>query len=554
MKNSIRIILQVALVGLLVLGLSSHAQAQSPPLWGKLSPGSYAVGFKSFWQLDYARRYQMTFEDKTAYAPGKAPRPILINIWYPAKPTSNAKPMQHRDYLDIPSTDPMLARFSAKLVEYDRGVITKELLGKPAKELNDQEKQVLEQFLDTPTASIRNAPPKEGKFPLVIYHSGNGSSFEDNAVLCEFLASHGYVVFGSAFQEPSGASFNVDNGNIRDFEYLIGYAHQLSNVDWNHIGVIGHSAGAHAVLTYRAQSHCAADAIVSLDTTQDYYSLADNRWEPMTTTVVKNTKNMTGPLLMVANPHAFFELADSLSFARRYYFTIKDLDHNDFISQGCIANELRYRLRYPTSAKASSDPMPAEQAKEKAHVEAVRTAYEALCDYVLHFLDAELKDDPTGKAFLAKQYRDTKLTDAAPHVVSMPIGSTRPEAYKVDSAIPPMPRQFRYFLHEQGPDKTVAVLKRFQKDAPNEPIYHHVFGFALVMELLEQGKTHDAIAFSDYYRQIGFDSGRMILGWGKTYLNLGRKKMAADFFKKVLLLEPNNKEAAEKLKELGESK
>jgi hypothetical protein len=46
----------------------------------------------------------------------------------------------------------------------------------------------------------------------------------------------------------------------------------------------------------------------------------------MTTTVLKNRENMTGPLLMAANPHGFFQLADSLSHARRYYLTIKDLD------------------------------------------------------------------------------------------------------------------------------------------------------------------------------------------------------------------------------------
>ena len=84
----------------------------------------------------------------------------------------------------------------------------------------------------------------------MIYHAGHGSSFEDNSVLCEFLASHGYVVFGSAFQEPSGASFNVDGKqtSARDMEFLIAYAKQLPNADWHHVGVIGHSGGAHAAL------------------------------------------------------------------------------------------------------------------------------------------------------------------------------------------------------------------------------------------------------------------------------------------------------------------
>jgi hypothetical protein len=35
-----------ALAGMLVIASPSLATAQSPPLWGKLSPGSYAVGFR----------------------------------------------------------------------------------------------------------------------------------------------------------------------------------------------------------------------------------------------------------------------------------------------------------------------------------------------------------------------------------------------------------------------------------------------------------------------------------------------------------------------------
>jgi hypothetical protein len=84
MSNSVRTICQVALVGLLLLAWPDLAGAQAPALWGKLPPGSHVVGYKSSWQLDYSRRYHMTFDDKTTYAPGKAPRPLLVNVWYPA--------------------------------------------------------------------------------------------------------------------------------------------------------------------------------------------------------------------------------------------------------------------------------------------------------------------------------------------------------------------------------------------------------------------------------------------------------------------------------------
>jgi len=455
----------------------------------------------------------------------------------------------NRDYLEVRSADPILTKFSAKLIEYNHAVIAKELMGKPAKDLSAHERQLLDQFLDTRTACYRDAAPAAGKFPLVIYHAGHGSSFEDNAVLCEFLASHGYVVLGSAFQKDD-STFNVDGGqtSARDFEFLIAYASRLPGVDWHHIGVMGHSGGAHGALTYRAQAGVAADAIISLDTTQDYYSLADPRWEPMTTPVTKNSKYMTGPILMVANPHAYFQMADSLSAARRYYLTIKDLSHNDFIAQGRIGRDLRHRAKAAAEKKAAPDAD-----EEKAELEAVGIAYDALCDYILHFLNAELKGDAADKQYLEKRYRDTKLGDPTPHVEFVPEGRTGPDPYPADSSRPPTPRQLRYVLRDQGVKKTIALMRKFRKDLPS-PIDHHVFGLALVGDLLEQGKTRDAIGFRDYYREADVDYVKVFMGWGDVYLRMGNKGYATDAFKKVLLLDPMNAEAAAKLKGLGEGK
>src|SRR5262249_37905891 len=118
MSNYLHMVRRVALIGLCVIALPGLAAAQSPPLWGKLVPGPYKVGFRTVWQLDYSRGYNMTFADKTTYATGKAPRPILISIWYPAKAGGIGKTMRHRDYLDVRSAEPSLAKFSGALSDY----------------------------------------------------------------------------------------------------------------------------------------------------------------------------------------------------------------------------------------------------------------------------------------------------------------------------------------------------------------------------------------------------------------------------------------------------
>src|SRR6516225_10184386 len=91
MLSQIRMLGTAVLVGLIASGWTGAANSDSPPLWGKLTPGPYAVGFVSSWQLDYSRRYNTTFDDKKSYATGKAPRPILINMWYPASDAAPGK-------------------------------------------------------------------------------------------------------------------------------------------------------------------------------------------------------------------------------------------------------------------------------------------------------------------------------------------------------------------------------------------------------------------------------------------------------------------------------
>ena len=282
------------------------------------------------------------------------------------------------------------------------------MTGKTIAALSDRERQLLDRFWDTPTASLRDAPPIDARFPLVLYHSGFGSSFEDNAVLCEYLASHGFVVVGSAFPDATGQSLNVGGpeGSMRDMEFLIAHSRRLSYVDWNHIGLVGHSGGAQYSLLFRSQDASPVDAVVSLDTTQDYYSLSTSGWDYMTKPVLEHSKNMDGPLLMAANAHAIFQFADKLRehtpAFERLSLTFRDLDHNDFIDQGIQKRVLA----------CEANPGKADL---RAGLEASRAGYEALCYYILDFFDVYLKNPSIEKKKrLREKYGQNKLEGPSP--------------------------------------------------------------------------------------------------------------------------------------------
>jgi len=279
------------------------------------------VGFKSYWLTDPARTYRTAFDNGTTYGNQKSARPVLVNLWYPAKPGGTA--MTHHQYLEITPDDALLKPLAKALVDYNRNVICQELLGVELKQASEAQKQSLDKVMQRQTGCFRNAPLATGKFPLVIYHSGAGSSFEDNAMHCEELARQGYVVMGSAFQLADGSSFNVDPENAgRDFEFLFRHAASLDMVDMKHVGLIGHSAGAHASLIYAARAGVAVDAIVSLDTTQDYVTLADPRWYLLVDALTKGQKQFKAPVLFAAGPTALFDLADTLDQSERVYLTM----------------------------------------------------------------------------------------------------------------------------------------------------------------------------------------------------------------------------------------
>ncbi len=542
---------QAALIVGVWAAFSGITHADPPPRWGQLEPGPYQAAFQSSWELDHSRTYNTTFADQTAYAQGKAPRPILINLWYPTSDRKAAGWMPHEGYFDLPKGEPRLHKLAEALSAYNRDVFSQEVIGKPRSAMSEAEQRFLEQLLKTPTACLRGAVPAAGPFPLVIYHAGFGSSMEDNAVLCEFLASHGYVVLGSAFQEPTGQSFNVDGGSTsaRDLAFLIAYARRLPFVNWERIGLIGHSGGAHAVLMFHAQENSPVDAVVSLDTTQDYYSLADLRWSRYAPAMIAGRKHFKGPLLAAANPYAFFQLFDSLDQSRRYYLTLRDLEHNDFISQGGLHQRWLVQKAANTMGQVTGQAHE-KLAKEKARLTEIDSSYESLNRYLLQFLDAHLKDDAAALQGLLDAKWTAKLGGAAPHVEYVPEGTTAPPQYREGDAGWPTPRQIRPFLRAHGVEKTAALLRRLHREEPSHPTMHRLFFYALVYELLDQGKTAEGLAMAKLAREVHPAFHDLFLASGKTYGSLGRVEYAVKCFQMALTIEPGHPEAARSLREL----
>lgn len=310
-----------------------------PGYWGELRPGPYQVGFSQSWIVDSTRRLPHGETYGLRY------RPILLNVWYPTARLSGAR-MAYADYFEgaVRSAPfPGLRAYAKALIAYQRATAWRELARVERDSTAPALAARIETFLGSSTFVQRDAPVLKHSGQVVVYTSGSGSSMDDNVVLCEYLASLGYTVVGSAFPAEDNGSFATDasdRSRPRDIARILAELPRRQ-IAVRHVTAIGHSAGAQALLAFAADPSLPLDAILSLDTTQDYAMLSDRTWSYFTDELIRGRRGVRIPILFAADPSALFELADSLVGTPRFLLTIPELDHNDFISQGNISRWLR---------------------------------------------------------------------------------------------------------------------------------------------------------------------------------------------------------------------
>lgn len=450
-----------------------------------LPAGPYRVGFRATWTFDAARPYRTAFDDGATYGGATgAPRPILVNLWYPAD--GGGTPITRADYLHPPGDRPELRKLAAALGQYARGITAEDVAGDDESKLSPELRRRLADYLVAPLGAVRDAPPARGRFPVLLYHAGNGSSYADNVELCEQLASHGYVVLGSAFLQPGGGSLNVGEG-WRDFDPLIAWAQQLPFADTTRVGGFGHSGGAHAMLEYATGATGASPrirAFALLDTTADYTGIV-HPMHQLVPRILDHREAATAALLVVAKPYAIFTLLDQLDRADRTYLTIGDLVHNEFVADGV------------TRSVVAPDPEA-----EAGRAPRVLAAYRAVADAVRAFFDRELRGDRTAAQRLAA-LAASPLSGDVPRIEPRPRGARRPPPYDDASGRPPSPRELRYVLADRGAAATIALLRARRTADPTDPIYTaSEFACSLLYDLLAGDQRDDALALYGYFHEL----------------------------------------------------
>ncbi len=368
------------------------AMAQSPVLWNGLPRGPYEIGFKFERQFDHARPYQNQ-NDEHAKSVAHRGRPMQMFIWYPAEASRNTKPIRYEEYLYLNDTDsePWQWREERKLA----------VLQNYAQELEPFGGN-LQPLLATATAAIKNAKVAKGNFPLVIFGAGGGTGGHVYSVLCEYLASYGYVAIAhTALGLQKGERWPFDMRGIetqmRDLNFILNYAHRLPNVDAGKLALASWSVGGVAQALLQMQNN-EVDAVLSLDAATGYeYGRDLLRQSPWFDLKKMNVPylHMHGELPPRYNVPKNFEYYDSLAVAESYLLSFKKLLHADFTaSYGIVSHTL---------------------AKNERSAEAI-ASYKIVCQYALNFLNAYLKDDERAKEFLRQTPSSLGLTEVLSEV------------------------------------------------------------------------------------------------------------------------------------------
>ena len=212
--------------------------------------GSFQVGFTHYMLTDSTRTYRRESDWSTR----NIPRPIPVSLWYPSTHTKGGEPRQIIDYMEILKEEE----------EWEN--LPNEFILNWFYYPNTPENR---QHLPELTNAFNDLPPAKGSFPAIVYAPSFQASSIENFALCEYLASHGYVVIsspsrGTETRLMEGGTEKDMESQARDIELLVKVVGQLPYVNPEKIATMGFSFGglSHVLSQMRNEG---IKAIVSLD-------------------------------------------------------------------------------------------------------------------------------------------------------------------------------------------------------------------------------------------------------------------------------------------------
>ena len=485
-------------------------------------PGPHAVGVKVVQQYDRSRLYKTAVDQYTGEpAQGERARPLQAVVWYPA--TKGGRRQTFRDYLETVATEDDFSRPSAEVKRLTQASIDDGAGTRRAALLRD---------LARPMLAVRDARAIQGSFPVVVYAPGFSGSAVENADLCEYLASHGYIVLSSASlgAHRRTPALTVDGleTQARDISWLIGHASTLPQADTTRVAVAGFSWGGLSNVVAAARDR-RIRALVSLDGSLDGYSELVDGGKDAARNVTP--ARVAVPLLYLGSRPAAAAGAGGEGKGPRYSFmhemtysdvtilSLTPMRHHDFAS---------YNQRFAQ-----------DEAFDKYSRDEVAQAYGWAACYTWRFLDAWLKDDAAGRRFL----------ENTPAANGAPAGMLTAEIRRKKDKLPPNWESFVARLAAVGFGQAIPLYGQFVKEGATFRLEQNdIIGWAEYLKQRERfAQAREVYRLGDHLEpSLG---AKFALAEMET--KTGQAAAAAQTYRKILAQDPDNVHAKRYLEQTG---
>ncbi len=523
----VNLLAAVCLVGVVAWGSSQAAPAQ---FRFEARPGPYAVGLQVVEQYDHSRVYRHLTDELGRPYLGERARPLQTLIWYPAKP-SQEKAMTLGDYLGLWATE---TNFGEPRTPYRA----------------KQWRSAMSGYLSQSLRAVRDAPMAAGRFHAVIYSPGQSQPSWDNADLCEYLASFGYVVIASPSLGATSRVMTADlagaNAGASDITFLVQYAQTRHDVDTSGIAVIGTSWGGIAGL-FAAARDSRISALVALDGAMRYFP---GLFKPGDI----HPERMSIPLIFfeqgdysieyrerctVGEDKCWFSAGDGSSGGPEEPGIFKSWTHGDLIVAHMLGmphaslNSIGQRNEDYWSGWEGSLLQPGDYDREDAI-----KSYPWVATYTLKFLDAYLKHDATAIEFL----RASPIANGVPrHYMAVSFRGAGPAPLSFED--------FRAETGRRGFEHVADVYAAFRKQEPG----FRLDGGAVADwadELLNSDHLSEAIALLKLNVQMHPDSSNAYGHLAQAYAMSGQMQSAISTYQDAVVRDPGNRDVKRKLEDL----
>ena len=238
--------------------------------WSLLKFGSFNVGYSDTIIYDTTENY--SFKSLNTI------KPYFIHIWYPSKVTQKSSlSFYYKDYW-----------------KFEKDSINNEIISNLIKIYYEQTfgSSVIPAEIANQIVNVqKNAPKFPGDFDVILYCHGSQGVGIENSKLCEFLASHGFIVVSPNFTLTSDlvsklipsttfkSKFDLSKlspemmekieiemniAEMKNLDFILKFLRQISTN--NKIFGIGHSRGAQRLLLSDRDSINRLDKIIALHT------------------------------------------------------------------------------------------------------------------------------------------------------------------------------------------------------------------------------------------------------------------------------------------------